>query len=340
MVVGGGPAGAAVAWQLATAGAAVTLVHDHRDRWRPVGQQLAGAARPVLRAMGVLDAVVAESAPVHEARSAWPGPEVDSRSAILNPFGPPLAVERSRLDALLRAAAGGAGARLVRDHVRNPADGQRAAVLVDATGSSRVLSRTRLRWTCLDRLRCALWKAAPADPAPQPWSLVEAAPDGWWYTAPDPAGDRLTVMKVGDLPGAEDRREPPEHTARRLGRRVLPATADYRVATVGYANPPWSSRLVAVGDAAVAVDPLSSSGVRNALRLAGPAAAAVLGLLDGDTGPAHQYARCVRAIVDEHLDQRGHFVMLTGGHGPFWEKRRRPAVRSGVDRPASGRVDH
>lgn len=307
-VIGGGPAGAAVAWRLAVAGVPVSLVHDGRERWRPVGQQLAAAARPILAEMGLLDAVTAVSAPVHEARSAWP--ELDSRPAIMNPFGPPLAVDRPRLDALLRAAAVQAGARLV--HGRP--EGHR--ILIDATGATRAASRTRLPWTRLDRLRCALWKAAV--PAPQPWSLVEAAPDGWWYTAPDTTEKQLTVMRVGDLSGPNA--TPPPHTAQRLG-RPLPAASEYRVATIGHASPPWSNTLIATGDAAVAVDPLSSSGLYNALTLAAPAATASLGLLDGDTTPAHHYAQTVQAIADEHLTKRHHYLTLPNQPTPFWTTR-------------------
>ncbi len=361
-MVGGGPAGSAVAWHLATAGAAVTLVHDHRDRWRPVGQQLSAAARPLLQTMGVLDAVTAESVPVHEARSAWVGPEIDSRPAIISPYGPPLAVERPRLDVLLRTTAQDAGAHLVRGHARafggthrdkataqRPAGDSwivedtsgthhRAGLLVDATGSSRAVSRTVLPWTCHDRLRCAVWKATPADPAPQAWSLVEAVPDGWWYTAPAPGAevDRLTVMRVGDLSGTNEIPGPPVHTARRLG-RPLPTAADYRIATIGHASPPWAPRLITVGDAAVAVDPLSSSGLHNALRLAEPAAAAALALLDGDTGPAHRYAQKVHAIADDHLNQRRHYLKLTGASDPFWTRHNRPVAGPGVLHPVRHR---
>ncbi|GAA4236684.1 NAD(P)/FAD-dependent oxidoreductase [Actinomadura meridiana] len=316
-IVGGGPAGAAVAWHLATAGATVTLVHEHREKWRPVGQQLSGAARPILRAMGILDEVTAASTPIHEARSAWPGPQIDTRPSLLSPFGPPLAVNRPTLDNLLRKAAQSAGVHLVHDHVQSP---PRAAVLIDATGTTRAISRTKLFWTQIDRLRCTLWKATPAGPTPQPWTLVEAAPDGWWYTAPTPDG-ALTVMRVSDLSKTNNKQNPPEHTAHRLG-RPLPTTSDYRVATIGHATPPWSPHLIAVGDAAVAVDPLSSSGLLNALRLAEPAATAALGLLDGNTEPAHQYTQNVQALINNHLDKRDYYLTLTEENAPFWKKRR------------------
>ncbi|MFC5750958.1 NAD(P)/FAD-dependent oxidoreductase [Actinomadura rugatobispora] len=338
-VVGGGAAGAAVAWHLASAGAAVALVHDHRERWRPVGQQLSAAARPVLRSLGVLDALTGAAVPVHEARSAWGGPDVDCRPAIFNPHGPPLAVDRPRLDHLLRAAARHAGARVLDGHARavRTSDGAwqvwdgtgrrwTTRVLVDATGAGRALTRAHLPWTLVDRLRCVLWQARPAGAAPQPWSLVEADPDGWWYTAPTPGGDHLTVMRVEDMPAATGRPgaplQPPPHTRDRLADR-LPAVCDYRVAVVGYANPPWAPNLVAAGDAALAVDPLSSSGLDNALHLAAPASAAALGLIGGDPGPAHRYAQQVHALAARHLELRHYYLSQPTEYAafPFWTRR-------------------
>ena len=352
-VVGGGPAGAAVAWRLATAGARVVLVHDRRDRWGPVGQQLPAGARPVLAELGVLDAVAAGALAVHEARSVWGGPGVDRRPALFDPYGAPLAVDRPHLDRLLRQAAERAGARVFDGRVRavpaagggwqvEDAAGRRrwtTRILVDASGASRACSRGHLPWTTVDRLRCVLWRVRPAGPAPQPYSLVEADPDGWWYTCPTASGDLLTVMRAEDMPAATAAGRPraheaslrlasgrpprpPPRTRDRLG-VALPAERAYRVAVIGYADPPWAPSLVAVGDAAFAADPLSASGLGSALYLAAPAADAVLGLLDGDPRPAEAYAEDVRARVARHLEQRGLFLRLPAEYAeaPFWARR-------------------
>ncbi|MBA9002355.1 NAD(P)/FAD-dependent oxidoreductase [Thermomonospora cellulosilytica] len=329
VVVGGGPAGAATALRLAGAGATVTLVHDGRERWRPGGQELSGAALPLLRELGVADEVTASALPVHEARSAWSGPGVDHRSAIFNPYGPPRSLDRGVLDALLRHAARRAGVRSVRAHARLPASEalrtSAGPMVVDATGAARAVGARRLPWTTVDRLCCALWRV-PA--RAQPFSLVEAAPEGWWYTAPLPGRTHLTVMRVGDLPartpGVPGETPPPPPQTRRRLTAPLPSAPDaYRVAVIGVAERPWAPGLVAVGDAAVSVDPLSSSGLLNALRLAVPAADAVLGLLDGDEAPARHYTRLVHALFEEHLARRLHYLTLPAAHRhhAFWAAR-------------------
>ncbi|MDH6130698.1 flavin-dependent dehydrogenase [Kitasatospora sp. MAA4] len=336
VVIGGGPAGAATAWHLATAGAAVVLVDDGRVPWRSVGQQLSSSALARLRVLGVADRLTAASTAVHEARSSWAGPEVDHRSSLLSPYGPPWAVDRAALDELLRGAAQDAGARLVRARVGAAArpDGRwdvvgadgvdrPVPVVVDATGAARAVSRGRLRWHAADRLRCTVWQARPADPGPQPWSLVEAAPDGWWYTAPSAAGERLTVLQVQDTADRAVSVPPPRTTAR-LAADPLPRPVARRAAMVGCAGPPWRSGLVAVGDAALCVDPLSSSGIRHALDLAAPAAAAAQGLLDGDREPAGVYERLVHAAFGRHLSDRQQFHAAATRYreAAFWSRRR------------------
>lgn len=342
VVVGGGPAGAAVAWEAAAAGARVVLVHDGRAPWRPVGQQLAPAARAVLRRMGVDGRAAALARPVHGTRSVWADPSaVDEASTLFSPYGPPWAVDRRVLDGLLRAAAREAGVRVVRARARvEPAAGggwrvpgvldgpASVPVVVDATGTGGAVSRGRLARHRVDRLRCTVWRAPAAEAGAQPWSLVEAVPYGWWYTAPGPAHESgLTVLQVqeagGRAPGV-----PPPRTAARLRPGPLPGPAAERVATVGRAAPPWAPGLVAAGDAALSVDPLSSSGLQHALELARPAAHAALGLVDRDETAAAGYAELVAGAFARHLAERRahHAAAAHYGREPFWHHRSAPGA--------------
>ncbi|MEV0264170.1 FAD-dependent oxidoreductase [Streptomyces sp. NPDC050617] len=341
-VVGGGPAGSAVAWHLAAAGASVVLVDDARGPWRPVGQQLSPAALPLLRDLGVADRLTAPAAaPVHEARSVWSHESaVDLRPALFSAYGPPLAVDRAALDALLRDAARRAGVRTLRAHVKaargpggwhltavspagrpEPVAGP-AAVLVDATGAARARAR-RLPWHSADRLRCTVWRARPADVGRQSWSLVEAVADGWWYSAPTPGGG-LTLMRVQDRTAVHAASTPPPRTAQRLADLPLPTPAAVRAVPVGCADPPWADGLVAAGDAALALDPLSSAGLHHALGLARPAAAAALGLLRRDPRTAAAYGRLVGEALARHLTVRRTVHAAAAPRytaEPFWRRR-------------------
>ncbi|MFD1151575.1 hypothetical protein, partial [Saccharothrix hoggarensis] len=78
--------------------------------------------------------------------------------------------------------------------------------------------------------------------------------------------------------------------------------------------------------AALAVDPLSSSGLRHALDLARPAADAVLGLAEGATAPAEEYCRRVGQAFTEHLHRRRdvHAAVIRFVGHPFWARRSAP----------------
>jgi len=153
----------------------------------------------------------------------------------------------------------------------------RAGCLVDATGRSSVLAR-RLgaRQLVIDRLLASFgfFRRSPSLDC-ESFTLVEAVEVGWWYSAPLPE-DRLIVvlMTDADICAQEGlwkvsrwRREL-ERTAHTSARvrgcslagpiRVVPAQSYLMEPLCG---PGW----LAVGDAAIAIDPLAGQGVHKAL---------------------------------------------------------------------------
>ena len=161
-------------------------------------------------------------------------------------------------------------------------DGQqierRAAILVDATGrSSSIASRFGGRRIVYDRLVALvrLFQERSATATSNQRTIVEAVECGWWYTAPLPHGLRIaTYLTDADLVPAGRRGrerfwyqqiEQAPHVratvtaeSRQDGLRVASAcTARLSLAQ--------TSNLLAVGDAVVSFDPLSSQGIMWAL---------------------------------------------------------------------------
>jgi flavin-dependent dehydrogenase len=110
VVAGGGPAGATAALVLAAAGRRVLLAGGGVAAV-PVGEALPGAARPLLRDLGLLARVEAGGhLPCVGNVSAWGGPEPAVRDFVREPHGAGWHLDRARYDDDLRRAARDAGA--------------------------------------------------------------------------------------------------------------------------------------------------------------------------------------------------------------------------------------
>jgi flavin-dependent dehydrogenase len=140
IVVGGGPAGSATALRLARAGVAVTLIERARFPRRKVcGEYQNSGAIEALDALGLLDPVRAVAHPLRGIRlvatGAAPVELAFTRMA--------LACDRATLDALILAAAVGAGVHVVHGRVEglvvDPADRVAGVTYRDDAGERRTV---------------------------------------------------------------------------------------------------------------------------------------------------------------------------------------------------------
>jgi flavin-dependent dehydrogenase len=220
----------------------------------------------------------------------------------------------------------------------------RADFVVDASGRGSHLARNiGARRMVFDRLVAAWRQVSAAAMSEQCFVQVEAVPEGWWYSAPLPC-DRFMVMLMsdGDLLRSQHSliwqqalaRAP--HTRARVGLRSrTPSNAELfseRAEKGGVASS-ISQRLVrqdagrepflAVGDAALAVDPLSGSGVVRALRMAREAAQAVLKWFDDPRTVLVSYEAARDRDCTAYLVERSQYygAERRWPNAPFWQRR-------------------
>ena len=360
VVAGGGPAGAAAAAVLARAGRRVLLADAGTGPPKTV-ESLPGTARLLLADLGLPAPTPGPAAlPCYARHTAWGSSVLHTVDLLLDPHGHAWQLDRPRFDHALRRAAAAAGADLaegttVRRPVRHGAEWRltlttgtthrtvRCRWLVDATGRRAALAvRCGARRRVRDAL-VGLLLTLPATPEDQDGSsLVESEPDGWWYTALHPAGRRLLAhFTDADLPGAalrtgaaaRHRLAATRHVSRRVPPRRLPADAVLRrvAAHTAHLDTAHGEGWVAAGDAALALDPLSSQGVLTALYTGMRAGQAVDAELRGERDAAARHTAAVRQAHHAYLREHRavHADETRWRQRPFWS-RRQPAPRLGT----------
>ncbi|HYH07487.1 MAG TPA: tryptophan 7-halogenase [Thermoanaerobaculia bacterium] len=333
-VCGGGPAASAAALLLAREGVSVVILERGDDTGDKPGESIAPAARPLLEELGLWDALARDGhLPCHGNRSSWGSDDVAELPFVFTPYGHGWHLDRRRFERLLyeRACAAGAVRRTnsrvveaVRDddvwRVRcEGGEGIEARVLVDATGRTSAIARRHGAQRVVDDTLIALVAFLEGEPDEDSFTLVEATEHGWWYTAPIPDG-RLAAMFVTDAEIARAfdwnallaprTRSRCERFALCEPRRVDAASARLdRVAGDGW---------LAIGDAAMALDPLSSHGIASALATGIEAAHALL------TNAAGRYVHVVDAMWSGYVSsRRAMYAQEQRWHdAPFWRRRR------------------
>lgn len=343
-VIGGGPGGASMAIRFAQLGHEVVLV-ERSQKLRRRSESLSSGVRVQLDVLGARRALeIAEFGEVRRTTLNW-----ERGGAIVRDFGdePSMLVDRARFDAALLEAARVHGVRVLQPasiRGRQPGDGgwhlQIAsgdrelcvkADFVAFAGGRAASPDSRRRATGPRTLALhARWRG-PGLPR-QPW--IEAGAREWYWGMPEPDGShgitafldskRLRGEGAASLPMFFDRVVAGAKTpaawrdAVRVGRVAVAEATPYVVETPAE----WNS--IRVGEAALALDPLSSSGVQRAIQSALTAAIVVNTLLhrpaDGAAALAF-YRDHIAAAADRHRRWTASRYLAAGRDGVFWRAR-------------------
>lgn len=346
-VIGGGPAGSAAGLALAKAGYDVVIVERQPTRAERIGEVLPPSIRQPLQALGVWDAFLCDAPlPSVSACSSWGADAIARRDFLFDPYGNGWHVDRPRFDRMLRDAAPKAGARLLLGtaflHAERRPDATwslalasragrsslAARFVIDASGRGRSFARLcgagQLRLDTMVASFAYLGTRAGAIVE----TIIEAQPDGWWYSAPLPGGrsvvsfltDASSVASGGGpalaarIPGA-------------IAARIAAVPADTRFRNVAadssrlrvFAADGW----IAAGDAAATYDPLAAQGIDRALRSGLRAAEAAALTLHGRPGALDAYAAMQHASFETYGRTRRAFYAMERrwGESPFWARR-------------------
>jgi flavin-dependent dehydrogenase len=371
IVAGGGPAGSATAIALARAGRRVLLADPSpaRPAALKIGETLPAVAATVLRDLGLHERIEDACVAIRSSgtSAAWGGEQPLVQEAIVDPHGHGWHLDRARFDGWLREQARSAGAKLCEgtvaasrtaDGVQEPPavrvqlgeQGTLAPVacrwVVDATGRRAAIARGQgARRQRRDRL-VALYAPmrTPADDV-DARTRVEATPAGWWYSALVGSGRRVVAFLTdADLVEPAWRTRSGFRAALDATRHVLPSwpatLASDPATTAAHGSrlmPAAGAGWLAVGDAALAFDPLSSQGILNALITGLQAAAAVDARLRGDGAAIGAYERRLAGVWSAYeLNRARAYALERRWPGAEFWARRAEGVQAGPVRSQTG----
>ena len=271
VVLGAGPAGAATAIGLRRLGYTVTVVSE----WRRFAA-VEGVSQRVLEGLrhAGLGGALSQAAMPATRQVHWNGQHLHMNQEFL--------LDRQRFDQALREDLQRAGVRVVEGRVREVVkggghhvrldDGQvlTADFLVEARGRQAPLAADRLRGPETVSL-LNVWQGSPGAPA----SAVESLEDGWAWMARLEDG-RCYWQVTQDAAGLPGKAGLAAYCVALRGRSALvaelfdgqaliPAQVHARSSTAILAGECVGQDWIRVGDAAMAVDPLSGNGIFQSL---------------------------------------------------------------------------
>ncbi len=343
VVVGGGPAGAIAALRLVRVGLDVLVVDRERPH-RPIAAEvLSPEGRPLLEREDIWTRIpsgVTWACP--EMAAAWERPEPVWTSFLSHPYGPAWHVDRPQFDRWLAQHVAAAGATVCTgtvdvatyEHGRWWIEFSSGAVRHSATARALILATGRSSRTVRLGARrhignlCLVSGTADGDPEHPDALIVEATADGWWYSAPV-AGGRLFTGWMTDLSlvpharyeeaAAASLEHAPIHRRRIRPVRVSTTIGAVTSATWPCAGPGW----IAVGDAALARDPISGDGLVSALRSGSNGADIVKEALGGDASAWTRAVAQGAQIALRYEEQRRELYAKAGPRWPssaFWRR--------------------
>jgi flavin-dependent dehydrogenase len=361
LIVGGGMAGCALAYALAQKYSVLVLEKQlETSQQERVGESLPAAALRSLEMLGLSDAIDQSAhSDYHSVVSIWGQGKPIRKDFFDTLDGSGLHVDRGSLNRAIKQAAIDAGVRFFHDAQLKSLSSNNdhwaieatsldkrceiaTRIVVDSSGrASAVARKLGLKRVNYDRAvaihaECSRIKTTETTSLPnyQGATLIEAVENGWWYRAPLPSGKYiLSFHSDSDLPITALMQKPSYwldalRSTKLINTGVELSKESALKLTVCAANSSFPKQCagegwLAIGDAALAFDPLSSQGMFNALTTAILAKQAIYDDLGGNSDSITSYARNIVNVYNAYQQNLTEFYR-TETRWPeslFWKRR-------------------
>ncbi len=357
VVIGGGPCGLAVALGLVKNGLSVAIIERGSYNQKRIGEHLPASALGVFQELGVPAALVDDKEHLHCAGVvSWWGND-DSPHIVnyfFHPFEHGVNLSRPKFDRAFADYVRRMGvvifdnAKIQKSSQNNGswhiaiADGKnndrlQALFVVDAGGKSASFSRMQGSRIVAFESQLAVIRYYTACALPpstrENHVVIESCDIGWWYFAPLSGGDGVCML-VTDPDLIDLRKHSIDlswhsrlEKTRAIAQSLHPFTAASDISVCSartqrldrFHGENW----LAIGDAAMAFDPLSSHGITKGLRHGWMAGKAVSHYIRGDNFAIHRFCQDLEHIFSEYLSTRAGYYATEQrwADSLFWRRR-------------------
>jgi flavin-dependent dehydrogenase len=333
IILGGGPAGAAAAISLLQKGYKVAIIEKSDFTGVKIGETVQPQIVSILAGIKIDAAIFNKHLPSYSNLSSWGSVSLQENNFFFNPFGNGWHLNRLQFDTQLVQHAVKAGAKIFLNSevksVKQDNAGNWEFIFIsndihktieccfaaDASGrNSFLVKKMGGKRKNADHL-IALAAIAPTNSKCNQtnFTMVESVKTGWWYSADIPGDKTVTAfMTDADLFKTENC-EPAAFFSKsisktRYTKSRYPVLRTHNIG-IHAANSYLMScthgkNWIAIGDAAMAFDPLSSQGIYKAVKSGINAAELINDYFNGDADGLAVYSNTINAAFEKYLQQR------------------------------------
>ena len=350
-IIGGGPSGSAAATVLSMKGYSVAIIERSNYSRFKIGETLPPKVNPILNNLGIGEVQMQIHIPSFANSSSWDSASLTENNFLYHPFGNGWHLDRNTFDREMIGNSISSGSHLFMEtninslsqntcgiwslNISNPFLNTtiKCKFIIDASGRVAYLNKKHKgKKICYDKL-VAITSVTKNKPCEKTnYTLIEATEMGWWYCADIPGNKMIcSYFTDGDIYKQNSKiinnyfkhkLKETNHIKERC--KVPSIISNICSASTYFSTQRHGLNWLAIGDAAMAYDPLSSSGILRALKEGTESGEIIHNYFTGDINSIDKFASTYDAKFKKYLLERSNYYNMEKRwpDSIFWKRRR------------------